>query len=921
MKKKLLLVAVLALLCTLFTCSALAWDCEVDGHVERTTLGKEKTCTVDGYTSLYCTKCGEITVEVYEIREATGHEWRDTPFKTTAATCNATGEERYMCKKCTEINVVTLPKDTSNHVNPQLERVQEPTCTESGSYDLVCFGCKATIEKDYQPIPATGHTMRDTPSRIIEPTCTEKGSMTYTCERCPKENVTYQDSLGGHSWGSWGTSKPATCLQDGQQKRVCSVCKAEETKSLPMVDHTWGEWTTDKAPGCETPGTRKHTCTTCSRAYETEEIAPIGHTAGGYIKVKEATCEETGLMQGKCVRCSFIAAEEVLPALGHDFTREVEVEPGCYQDGYTAMACAREGCEAVDEDSKKITQAAPMIHYTVRRVKTEGQSCLEDDVIYKYCLYCDYEVEAARSPSAKHTWGEWKVMNCQSVGTRERTCSACGEMETEFIGYRAHTYDMNYGVQKDGEFLKHPDGSFVRRCDTCLEADVYADWHPEYVGDANYCAQNGHGYDLVTNVNTNLTCDKNQTLTWKCAYCGDEKTEKAAFGAHNFSDWSRYLVNEVTGEAHHLHCVKDGNEMRYCKTCGYEETRFSGTKNHNSILYSSATEASCAADAQLETYQCQDCRYIEAKVANNPFPYKATGHSYVTIPAVPATATNPGLTAGVQCEKCGQWKKAQFKVDADNKLVSEVAVLLTLDSETDMVKDSYGNDLCTWTKFWEGLDNSLDDLYNEDYIADPIEQYCHGYSTVVDGDLSRTEVEYPVEGTDLRKRLTTYKYVYGGKTYTGYLAEDGTTLMDKDGEVVVGRVDNVGNIAMKLGGTGYTYVGNYSFANYDNNGNNAPFMQGFDLDKYLDDFYANVENGEELRARVKGDMCIAGTISAVSLHGNFDDSQALVIDVNEDGMVCPECSYPMTQWFNWIADQMKCFCTNTNCSHVEYTEP
>ena len=184
MKKKLLLVAVLALLCTLFTCSALAWDCEVDGHVERTTLGKEKTCTVDGYTSRYCTECGEITVEVYEIREATGHVWRDTPFKTTAATCNATGEERYMCKKCTEINVVTLPKDPSNHSDIQKDLEHPATCTEDGWYNLRCHGCAALVETNVETVPAKGHPgFQDWDTKRL-PTCTEDGLRIRACKAC-----------------------------------------------------------------------------------------------------------------------------------------------------------------------------------------------------------------------------------------------------------------------------------------------------------------------------------------------------------------------------------------------------------------------------------------------------------------------------------------------------------------------------------------------------------------------------------------------------------------------------------------------------------------------------------------------------------------------------------------------------------------
>ncbi len=908
MKKKLLLVLMLTALCCLFACNALAWDCSVDGHVEKITLGKEKTCTVDGYNSLYCTKCRDILVEEYEVREATGHVWNEKPFKTTAATCDSTGEERYMCKKCTEVNVVVLPKDPNNHSDIQKDLEQQPTCTEEGWYNLRCHGCAKLVETNVEYVPAKGHPGFQAWKTTKLPTCTESGLRIRMCKACTYVEKEELGSLGGHKYGNWVTKMDASCLMEGKQERTCSVCGDVDSRDLAKLDHVWGEWKTDKAPGCETPGTRKHTCTLCNRAYETEDIDPIGHTAGSYKRVKEPTCEKTGLMQAKCVRCSYVMAEEDIPALGHDFTKEVNVKVSCYQDGYTGMACSHEGCEAVDESTKKITQAAPMIHYTQTRVLSEGNTCLEEDVIVTYCRHCGYEWEPTYSPSAKHTWGEWKVMNCQSVGTQERTCSTCGEVETEFIGYRPHTYDNGYFFTKEGEFLTHPDGTYVRACDVCGNADVYADWFPEYVGNTDFCAKYGHGYDLVTEPDPTLSCTQKQILTWKCAYCGELKSEEAAFTDHLFTDWSRYVINQVTRKSYCLDCVNDGTEMRYCKRCGLEETRFAGKKNHNFTVYSDAVEASCTADAENAKYICLDCCCIyktNGIGTTIEIPEKAYGHSYVTIPAVPATATTPGLTAGVRCENCGHWKKAQFKVDVNNQLVSEVAVLLTMDEDTCKVYDSYGKEVGSWRAVWgyAGTDTALDNMDN------PVK---------VDGN--------NVESGDLiTSGGNVFSFTYNGKEYNGLIsAADNSVLIgsvkgEDTGIHRIGRVDSVGNISLKLDGTNYTYVG--TSVNFVPDHSNTPFYENFNKEKYLDDFYANIENGEELRARVNDDACITGTIAAVSLHGNFDESQAVVIGLNEDGMVCPECSYPMTQWFNWIADQMKCFCTNTNCGHVEYTEP
>ena len=47
-----------------------------------------------------------------------------------------------------------------------------------------------------------------------------------------------------HEWGEWEVTTPATCVAEGEQKRVCSKCGAEETEVIPVDEnaHDWGEW-------------------------------------------------------------------------------------------------------------------------------------------------------------------------------------------------------------------------------------------------------------------------------------------------------------------------------------------------------------------------------------------------------------------------------------------------------------------------------------------------------------------------------------------------------------------------------------------------------------------------------------------------------------------------------------------------------
>ncbi|MGN0164075.1 MAG: FG-GAP-like repeat-containing protein, partial [Candidatus Ornithomonoglobus sp.] len=76
------------------------------------------------------------------------------------------------------------------------------------------------------------HTYKDV---IIPPTCTEQG---YTLYTCTKGDNSYKDNYTeatGHDWGEWVVVTAPTTSQTGTEKRVCSVCNAEETRSVAAL--------------------------------------------------------------------------------------------------------------------------------------------------------------------------------------------------------------------------------------------------------------------------------------------------------------------------------------------------------------------------------------------------------------------------------------------------------------------------------------------------------------------------------------------------------------------------------------------------------------------------------------------------------------------------------------------------------------
>ena len=74
-----------------------------------------------------------------------------------------------------------------------------------------------------------------------------------------------------HSYGSWTTTKAATCDINGVRNRKCSKCGDTQQEVIPAVGHTWDEGKLTTVPTtCSDMGVRTHTCTVCGKTKVTQ---------------------------------------------------------------------------------------------------------------------------------------------------------------------------------------------------------------------------------------------------------------------------------------------------------------------------------------------------------------------------------------------------------------------------------------------------------------------------------------------------------------------------------------------------------------------------------------------------------------------------------------------------------------------------
>lgn len=184
-----------------------------------------------------------------------------------------------------------------------------------------------------------------------------------------------------HNFGEPVVTAP-TCTVGGYTEIVCADCaKSVISDETGAAGHSYEAVTTD--PTCLTDGYVTYTCSVCGDNYTEAGEKATGHHYE--TTVIEPTCEERGYTQYVCVACGDNYQDSFVDELGHDMADATCTEPS---------TCTR--CQ-----------------------KTEGEAL-------------------------GHTFGDWTVVKeatTTETGEKSRSCSVCGETETEIIPVIEETSD------------------------------------------------------------------------------------------------------------------------------------------------------------------------------------------------------------------------------------------------------------------------------------------------------------------------------------------------------------------------------------------------------------------------------------------------------------------------------------------------
>lgn len=271
---------------------------------------------------------------------------------------------------------------------------------------------------------------------VTRPGCLTEGLEQRFCTApgCPSDTQKETRTIlpTGHNWDSWNPTKWPTCTEDGVEQRMCRDSNrcgiAPQTRALPKLGHNWSAWQVTKPATCLAEGSQESICLNlCGIAPQTQPIPKLTHQWSAWTSTKAPTCTEKGIESRTCPLCNSKEDRDVA-ALTHNYVWTVTTAPTCSKEGSRKGVCSRDATHTTTE-----TIAA------LGKNQTEG-----------------------------HTFGAWTTASpgdCLHDGSEQRTCSACGRVETRNTGKGPHKVRPNWYALRQPTLERI--GQKVRYCDIC----------------------------------------------------------------------------------------------------------------------------------------------------------------------------------------------------------------------------------------------------------------------------------------------------------------------------------------------------------------------------------------------------------------------------------------------------------------------
>ena len=369
---------------------------------------------------------------------STDHNFGEWTIKKEA-TCSEKGVATRTCADCDMTETASIPLVYHDY-SDEWTTDKEPSCTEAGSKSHHCTRCKA--KKDITSIPATGHTT--VIDAAVAPSCTEpgltEGSHCSVCDEIIKEQEIIPAL--GHD------------IVNG----ICKNCKRTELQCMqsnhPYDNDCDQTWTIHRDGAVRIDVTfTEDTYTESDYDYiyiydgDDELVGSYSgdELSGTKITVNSDTVKIRLTSDSSNTEYGFALAkiEAIYETQCDHSNTEIRnsKSAGCTTEGYTGDTYCKNCGEKISSG-----EVIPAKGHTEVTDKAVAATCTKTGLTEgKHCSVCNAVIKAQETVPAtgKHSFGNWKITKaatCTATGTKTRTCSGCGKVETATIAKTAHKY-------------------------------------------------------------------------------------------------------------------------------------------------------------------------------------------------------------------------------------------------------------------------------------------------------------------------------------------------------------------------------------------------------------------------------------------------------------------------------------------------
>jgi hypothetical protein len=530
------------------------------------------------------------------------------------------------------------------------EELEEPTCTEPGSYQYVCSKCGAVDENHIQYTRPLGHDWDCVDVELQ--TCIDDGFEKWVCDRCGEV---------------WIATPNGAFDEDPNTHSVDPYLNRVDYLKADGISHDWdGPVQYFKRPTCTSKGSAVHYCKLCGDK-EIYEVPPLGHTFDfeGEDWVDCYTTRDVYL----CDRCGKDAWKDLLNQ--ENSTRLLAVVKNGGEDYEEILE--NDGKDFICEEDFGIFEWEDAVpYYYVNHEFDNGHTHRIDDPDHE-----DYgEPELYKAPTCE----EYGIMGwyCDHNEDQEDPVSA----STDPFGFPERYQDMSLDELHDfGDDFFHlvldPEGHIIYYREEGEETEdpyfrayeptaihyeivdpLYHNWSEWELRVAPGAGENEYGYwfrqceNLIDIMNTPF----NENDDVLCRETDERIAEQRPEDDGHEHVW---IDNEGDPSYEPATCTEEGWMPQFCELCGLDGGRIIPMADHTPVVVE-GVPATCTEEGLTDGSKCEICGTV--LTAQEVIP--ALGHTPEEVPAVDPTCTKTGWSEGSKCSVCGEILEAQQIIPA-----------------------------------------------------------------------------------------------------------------------------------------------------------------------------------------------------------------------------------------------------------------